>query len=135
MLSNSLIFKEGMGRTAVIARVKNTGRGILVLLVGGTSPHIGGVVLALPRPSLEKEGLYSSDCFIIPIPGHKDHIPAKGMAQRLAKELRTPCVVSAGIHSDDMSRQEIDTVLKNVKRLTSKIINSNPYVVAHGEFE
>lgn len=135
MLTNSLVFKEGMGRTAVIAGVKNTGRGILILLVGGTSPHIGGVVLALPRPSLEKESSYSSDCFIIPIPGHKDHIPAKCMAQRLAKVLRTPCVVSAGIHSDDMSRREIDTVLKNVKRLTSKIINSNLYVVAPGKFE
>lgn len=117
-------FQVGEGRTIVNAIFHNTKQGIQVLLTGGTTPHIGAVVMALPRHSLKKDNSLSSDCFILPVPGHKDHIPAQLIAQSLAEAFDIPCVVTAGIHSDDISQQEIEDILKNTQILLQKMIET-----------
>jgi len=124
MQCNSITFQVGKGRTVVTAVLHNTRRGIQVLLTGGTIPHIGAVVMALPRHSLKEDGSRSSDCFVLPVPEHKDHIPAQLVAQSLAEVFGTPCVVTAGIHSDDMSEQEIEHILKNTQVLIHKMLET-----------
>ena len=114
----------GNGRTSLQVQLQNTGRGFNILLTGGDSPHIGGVVLALPRPSLRKDGSQSADSYIIPVPGHKDHLLAQHMAEDLAAATDLPCVVTAGVHSDDMTQDEITECICSLNQLTRLILKN-----------
>lgn len=103
---------EGEGRCQISLTLLDTGNGINGLLTGGEKPHIGGVVLALPRPSLRGEG-WSEDVFITPLPGHKDVDVARLVAGLLARELHCPVVITAGIHSDHLYPEELKLILSN----------------------
>ncbi|SDH16168.1 hypothetical protein [Desulfosporosinus hippei] len=109
--------QEGDGRCQISLTLHNTGDGINGLLIGGERPHIGGVVMALPRPSLRGEG-WSADIYITPVPGHKDVEVAKKVAGVLAKELQNIVVITAGIHSDDLSSDELSKIIDHCDTLT-----------------
>lgn len=104
--------QEGEGRCKISLTLQDTGDGINGLLIGGDKPHIGGVVLALPRPSLRGEG-WSADVFITPVPGHKDVEVARMVADSLARELRCSVVVTAGIHTDNLSSEELNQIISH----------------------
>ncbi|AET68789.1 hypothetical protein Desor_3287 [Desulfosporosinus orientis DSM 765] len=108
--------QEGQGRCQISLTLQNTGSGINGLLIGGEKPHIGGVVLALPRLSLKGQG-WSSDLFITPVPGHKDVDVARIVADSLARELNCPVVVTAGIHSDKLSQEELRLIIRHCESL------------------
>ncbi|MDP4126627.1 MAG: hypothetical protein Q8912_06775, partial [Bacillota bacterium] len=102
--------QEGEGRCQISLTLMDTGNGLHGLLIGGEKPHVGGVVLALPRPSLRGEG-WSADAFITPVPGHKDVNVAQKVAERIASELRLPVVITAGIHSDNLVPEELSQII------------------------
>lgn len=109
--------QEGEGRCQILLTLQDTGNGINGLLIGGEEPHIGGVVLALPRPSLRGEG-WSADVYITPVPGHKDVEVARTVAAALAREFRCTVVVTAGIHSDHLSPEELNQMIRHCETLT-----------------
>jgi gallate decarboxylase subunit D len=113
--------QEGEGRCQVNLTITDTGRGLQGLLTGGEQPHVGGVVLALPRPSLRGEG-WSSDVYLMPVPGHKDVDVARIMAETLAQELLFPVTITAGIHSDQLNSEELSKILFNCDSLTKKAL-------------
>ena len=112
----------GNGRMALQVNLQNTGRGLNVLLTGGDSPHIGSVVLALPRSSLKKDGSKSADSYIMPVPGHKDQLLAQPIAEALTIATGLPCVVTAGVHSDDMTQDEITECFCALNQLIQLIL-------------
>ena len=62
----------GFPRTCLLyTSALDTGNGICLCLTGGEAPHVGGVVLAAPRPSLTGQG-NSCDLWTATVPGHKD---------------------------------------------------------------
>lgn len=107
---------EGEGRCQISLTLLDTGQGINGLLVGGEKPHIGGVVLALPRPSLTGQG-WSEDVFITPVPGHKDVDVARSVAGLLARHLQCTVVVTAGIHSEHLSPEELRLIVDHCDKL------------------
>lgn len=113
--------QEGEGRCQIVLTLMDTGSGIQGLLTGGEKPHIGGVVLALPRPSLRGEG-WSADMYCTPVPGHKDVDVAKAMAEVLARELQCPVALSAGIHSAQLRSDELEQILIHCNTLTQKAL-------------
>lgn len=121
MIKNSSHFWEkhiGIGRCKVSIIIYNTGEGIQVVLTGGELPHIGGIVLAVPRKSLDiKKTAVSSDFYILPLPGHKDVEAARVVAKILVEKLGVPVVVTAGIHSENMTPSEIELVIKHCEKL------------------
>ncbi|HEX3016182.1 MAG TPA: hypothetical protein VHQ46_07375 [Desulfobacteria bacterium] len=102
----------GEGRTKVALAAALTGRGINILLTGGESPHIGAVVLAVPRPSDTGTGK-SSDSWVTPVAGHKDNVVAEMLADRISRATNQVTVVSAGIHIDRAERWELDLIQRN----------------------
>lgn len=114
--------QEGEGRCQVILTLLETGNGLNGLLTGGQKTHIGGVVLALPRPSLSGQG-WSTDVYITPVPGHKDVIVAQTVAATLARELRIPVAISAGIHSDNLIQEELNQIVSYCEALTQAALN------------
>jgi len=114
---------EGEGRCHISLILIDTGNGLNGLLTGGEKPHVGGVVLALPRPSLSGKG-WSADVYITPVSGHKDVDVAKTVAEQLARELRCPVVVTAGIHSDQLCPEELSEIISHCDTLTRTALTS-----------
>ena len=115
--------QEGEGRCQISLILIDTGNGLNGLLTGGGKPHVGGVVLALPRPSLSGKG-WSSDIYITPVPGHKDVEVARTVADTLARELRCPVVITAGIHSDHLHPEELSEIISHCDTLTQTALAS-----------
>lgn len=114
-------WQEGEGRCQIFLTLIDTGNGLQGLLTGGEKPHVGGVVLALPRPSLSGEG-WSSDVYITPVPGHKDVDVARTMAEILAQELMFPVTITSGIHSDHLGPEELTEIIQNCKNITQSAL-------------
>ncbi|KLU58893.1 hypothetical protein CEB3_c49110 [Peptococcaceae bacterium CEB3] len=104
--SSTIQLATGSGRFRISLLLYDTGSGLHGFLVGGDKPHVGGVVLALPRPSLSGHGV-GVDCYITPVPGHKDTEVARPLAEKLARVLNQVVVISAGIHLEKLSPDEL----------------------------
>lgn len=111
----------GEGRCKIALMLIDTGEGIQGLLTGGEQPHIGGCVLSVPRPSLTGEG-WSVDLYITPVPNHKDVDVARLLAERLGLTVRKPIAITAGIHSDQLTSQELKNIQTNCSIITEQAI-------------
>lgn len=80
--------------------VRAMGEDLCVTVCGGDRPHIGSVAIAEPRPSLEREGAWSSTVSTYNFTGHKDDAVAVKAAHLIASALRRRVVVLCGIHYD-----------------------------------
>lgn len=115
--------QEGEGRCQIVLTLIDTGNGINGFLTGGEKPHVGGVVLALPRPSLSGEG-WSADVYITPVPGHKDVNVAQTTAEMIARELHIPVAITAGIHSDNLVPEELNKIIGYCDTLTRSALKT-----------
>lgn len=121
---------EGEGRFEVLAKVFELGPDCLVILWGGTRPHVGAVGMAQVRPSLRDPNKSAASSSVFTFVGHKEDMVAKMMSEKLAKRLGRNTVVVAGIHWDNLSDAEIkiitrlsQTILENiVKKFNSVLV-------------
>lgn len=118
-----LSFVAGEGRLRVELTAEVINNGINIQIVGGEYPHIGGVVLANPRPSLSGQG-QSSDIWIVPVPGHKDVDAAKIIAEKVCAHTGLVTVVVGGIHIDNALKEELEAILTNCQKITSDLLAS-----------
>lgn len=97
----------GEGRHLVRLDVHETeGNGVCLFVRGGEVPHVGGVAMAVPRPSLTGTGT-SCDVHQLCAPGHKDVDIAASIARRVSSRLCEVAVVTVGIHVDHASQGDI----------------------------
>ncbi|MBC7106338.1 MAG: hypothetical protein H5T97_10385, partial [Firmicutes bacterium] len=113
----------GEGRWRVEARALCTGDGIVVLLAGGERPHVGAVVLSLPRPSRAVPGRPSCTSTVLPLLGHKDDEVARPLAEGLAVACGQPVVVVAGVHVDRASEEDIARLVENCRAAGEALIH------------
>jgi hypothetical protein len=112
----------GEGRWRVEARAFCTAEGIIVLLTGGERPHVGAVVLSLPRPSGAVPGRLSCTSTVLPLLGHKDDLLARPLAEELAVACGQPVVVVAGVHVDEASEEDIARLVENCRAAGAALI-------------
>ncbi len=93
----------GEGRYRVWADLMEAGDDLLILIGGGECPHIGSVSLAEPGCSTKT----------ISSPGHKERIVTTSASEMIAKATGKRCLVAAGIHIDNASKEEIALLLAN----------------------
>ncbi len=110
------------GEYDLSAGVRLIGDDILVAIWGGEKPHIGAVAAAQPRPSLKDPNVMSSSASVICYLGHKEDELAKTAAETLAAALNTNVVVTAGIHWDDLSQEDIRRIKKNSEILLNSVL-------------
>lgn len=91
----------------------DTGRGWVGSLTGGESPHVGGVVLAVPRVSLSGSDAASCDIYSVPVPGHLDNEMGRFVADLLCRATGSVVSLSSGIHIDHAEPGELDDIRKN----------------------
>lgn len=115
--------KAGAGKFKVEMSAKFTGDGISVLLTGGEKPHIGAVVLSVPRPSLAGASRTSCNSWVIPVLGHKDDEIAKPVAEKLSFAAGQVVAVAAGIHVDAAEPDDIKKIVDNCLHATAQLID------------
>ncbi len=114
--------EEGEGKYKILLTATFTGQGVLVNLLGGETPHLGAVVISLPRPGLKDPEEISSTTSLLPLPGHKDDQAARPVAEMLVRETGQPVSVAAGIHVDNATAEDIQILLDNVSKATLKLL-------------
>lgn len=112
MQGQNIRIQVGEGRHQVVLQGVPIGEGVSVLLIGGEQPHIGGVVLSVPRKSLTGEGI-SCDSWILPVPAHRDVEAARPVAEMICRASGQTTVVTAGIHIHQAEAWELEVLLEN----------------------
>ena len=111
-------FVCGEGRFRITLEIKRLAEGLQALLTGGEKPHIGATVLALPRTSLQDAESRSCDCYVLPVPGHKDDIIAKKCASDLCEATGEAVCVTAGVHVDNATKDDLEQLVRNCEAVT-----------------
>lgn len=106
--------------TQLTVEISQLGEDYHVLLAGGTKPHIGCTVLAVPRPSLTGTGKLSSTSSVINLPGHKDEQICRYLAEQLASQNNAVVVCTGGFHMDNMNPRQISQVMEAVQKMVWK---------------
>lgn len=130
-------FTARRGRLTIHLRVFRQGRDLQVLCGGGAT-HIGAVALAAPAAEHhpmqglaqqahgQAQGLAQQNAQIrvqlLGLPGHKEADLAQYMAESMAQALNCAVCVSAGIHYDNITREEITQVEQMTRDLTQRCI-------------
>lgn len=110
------------GRLFLELRLLPAGDDWQLLLTGGAA-HIGAVVLA--EPAREGSGTAPRPpagvlLHVLRRTGHRDDEAALPLARDYCRALGATVCVSAGIHFDDISREEIDTILDMARTLGAR---------------
>ena len=104
----------GEGKYAVSLLVFDTGAGFVASLTGGEAPHVGGVILATPRPSISGSGEPSCDIYSIPVTSHLDNEVGRDVATMLCRATGQVVSLTSGIHIDNATPQDLTTIAQNV---------------------
>lgn len=104
--------------------VSKIGNDILLCLEGGTKPHVGCVVQAVPRLSLTGDGSRSATASVLNLTGHKDEYLCRQLAEKISSNLGTVVVCTGGFHIDNMTKEQIKEVLQAVNEIGGEILES-----------
>ena len=108
---------KGEGRTRVNVTVSSMGSD-LVVRIYNQDAHVGAVAIGDYDSEHERASVS-----VITRLGHKDDVLAKEAAYLLSKSIKRPVCVIAGVHLDDITREEIDEILANTNTAISEVIN------------
>ena len=115
----------GDGRYTVHVDAFSTeGKGLCAFLYGGEIPHNGGTVVAVPRlkSNSTHDHDFTADIWISAVPHHKDTEIAVPIAKLMAVQLNEPISLTAGIHIDKASREEINHLCQNCQEAALQFI-------------
>lgn len=96
----------------ITADVIQTQRGVQITLFGGDLPHIGAVAVVDPE----------GNCTLTEFPSHREGVVSDAWAAALAAAGICPAVVTAGIHYDGISREEIKAVVAQTEELLRAVL-------------
>ena len=116
--STPALFHEGNGRTRVGMSVSRIGEDLIICIFNDAG-HIGATAVAEYG---EKENRASVS--VITRPGHMEDALASYTAREICKAVRRPVCVIAGIHLNDITKEEIAEILVNCEKLTYKLTTS-----------
>ncbi len=90
----------------------------LVVCIYNENAHVGAVALGEYD---YKEGRTS--CSLLTRLGHKDDIVAQKAAYLISKHTKKPVCVIAGIHLDNITKEEMEQILENTSDLVDRFIS------------
>lgn len=108
---NNLVIKIGCGRTELNYRISFFGNDLHIHIDGGSS-HLGSI-------SAAQNGKVNTITF----PEHKEHLLTDPLAKKLSMRFSGNVMVSAGVHLDIITKQEINEILENNERAFIEIIH------------
>jgi gallate decarboxylase subunit D len=105
--------------TAIVYELSND---CLIILYGGTRPHIGAVGMAQARPSLKDPNENAATSSVFTYIGHKEDMVAKALSEELTRRLGRNTVVVAGLHWDNLTAESIEKIRSICRIITEKIV-------------
>jgi hypothetical protein len=102
---------KGNGKYIVWLEQHNIGSDILFILGGGEKTHIGGIVIGEPGKPPEIHSLGN----------HYDHHVLSLIVEAAQKKYNTTIISVGGIHIDNATKQEINTLINNCQLLANQI--------------
>jgi hypothetical protein len=106
-----LMLTSGEGKYKVWLEQKKIGKDIVFFLGGGEKSHIGSIVICEPGKKSQ----------IIKLEGHYDDVVLKPIAEAACKKYKTKVVAVGGVHVDNASKEEIDTLVRNCNNLVKHL--------------
>ncbi|HHY04507.1 MAG TPA: hypothetical protein GX534_04915 [Thermoanaerobacterales bacterium] len=122
MCEDIQIEQVGDGLYTLTAVIVPAYDGINIYVGGGERPHIGTVVISEPRESLKNAKTISCTTSVYNFLGHKDDFIAVPIAEAICINTGKTVVVSAGIHIDNATQDDIDTFMQNKDKLIKEIL-------------
>ncbi|MCD8217758.1 MAG: hypothetical protein LUD01_06885 [Clostridiales bacterium] len=108
------IQKKLSSGTSIEVRMERVGKDMHLLLTGGTAPHIGCVVMSVPRPSLSGDGTVSATSSVINAIGHKDEEICRILAEAVCRAHQCLVVCVGGFHEDHLQADQIAEIKRVV---------------------
>ena len=105
------MISAGKGKYKVWLKEEKHGEDIILFLGGGEKPHIGSVILSEPGKRTR----------VITRKRHLDWIVGKPIAEKVCKKKKKPVLCIAGVHVDNASKEEIELLKENCKKLEEKL--------------
>jgi gallate decarboxylase subunit D len=102
---------SGKGKYKVWLKREKIGDDLVFFLGGGERTHIGGVVICEPGKPVKT----------IRLTGHYDDIVLQPIAELACSKYKTKVVAVGGVHVDHATKQEINLLVENCKKLVEKV--------------
>jgi len=102
---------SGKGKHKIWLKNYKIGKDKVYFLGGGEKSHIGGIIISEPNKKLK----------VIKLENHYDYIVLKMIAEKIYKRYNTKFIVTGGIHIDNASKEDIDKIIDNCRRITECI--------------
>lgn len=106
---------KGKGRTKVSVSTRCIGEDLIVFLFNRKG-HLGAVAIADYSDTEHR-----ASTSVITRLGHKDDSIAYSAAHRLCSRLKSPVCAIAGIHVDNITKEEIAEIVQNCEALVEKL--------------
>lgn len=100
-----------------------SGDDVTIVIQGGTRPHVGTAVLAVPRPSLSGQGM-SATVSRINCTGHLDDEVAAVVARRVAAVRACVVACTCGIHIDDASPEALAEIASLGEAIAAQVLEA-----------
>ena len=100
----------------IIVEITDVGEDKLVVVYGGDKPHIGSVVLSVPRLSLRNDGSISATSSVINVTGHKDEVICRTIAEMIASEYNCIVTCTGGFHVDDITEEQLKEIGEKLRK-------------------
>ena len=112
------IAEAGAGtKYAVRAEAVKCGKDVSAAVTGGTLSHVGAVSLAQYEPERDSATVSTAAAYT-----HRDGEISALFAKRIASALKCNAAVSAGIHIDGASQEELALLRKNASECLDRLI-------------
>lgn len=106
----------------IIMEVKSLGNDLNIQIYGGSHPHLGCAVLAVHSANLNQPS--KNDCTIsmLCLSGHKEGELFTQVAKRICKALKKTCLISGGVHIDNLTSSQIQELVDLIIFMSEKVI-------------
>lgn len=104
--------KKSKNKIQIVLKAIKMGDDLCIIITGGDKPHLGSVTLGEIK---EKENTLS-------LKGHKEHFITSIVYNKLRKYYKGNIVVCAGMHIDNITKNEIDDIMSIVDNLIDSLI-------------
>lgn len=114
-------FRIDDARCPVWGTIIASGDDCTIVVQGGTAPHVGCAVLAVPRPSLSGSGM-SATVSCLNRTGHMDDAFAAAVAKRVAAARACVVACSCGIHIDAATAHDLAHIQGLAETVVTRVL-------------
>lgn len=105
--------------SSLTIKKKYIGEDIHVIAYGGEKPHIGSMIMCIPRPSLSGDSSISCTSSVLNVTGHKDEDILRAIAEKICRKENRIVTCTGGFHVDNMTSLQIKELKEKITQLTT----------------